>query len=187
MSNSFPLTKYVQYSQRMLRIACGLFAWATIYKWSFERPILSTHSSRMRLLDIGFEICYHFGNENQISRTETWMEVFFRTRKLQKLFDSARNLRKEYGDRGARRIMTRLAVLLDAETLSEVPTTPPDRRHQLRGDRDEQYAVDLIHPYRLVFEPFHDPLPRREDGGIDLERVTAVMIIEVIDYHPKSS
>ena len=77
----------------------------------------------------------------------------------------------------AQTIMTRLAVFQDAETLAEAPITLPDRMHQLTSNRDEQYAVYLVHPYRLVFEPDHDPLPRREDGGIDLERVTAITVI----------
>ena len=83
----------------------------------------------------------------------------------------------------ARTIKIRLAVLNTAPTLALVPTTPPDRRHQLRGDRDEQFAVDLVHPRRLVFEPNHEPLPRKDDGGIDTEKVTAITIIDVIDYH----
>ncbi len=83
----------------------------------------------------------------------------------------------------AKAIMNRLAVLQAARSLALVPTTPPERRHQLRGDRDEQFAVDLVHPYRLVFEADHDPLPRKEDGGIDVERVSAITIIDVIDYH----
>ena len=83
----------------------------------------------------------------------------------------------------AKKIKLRLAVLSNAPTLSEVPTSPPDRRHQLKGDRSGQYAVDLIHPHRLIFEPNHEPLPRRTDGGIDTDQVTAIRIIEVTDYH----
>lgn len=79
--------------------------------------------------------------------------------------------------------MTRLAILKAAQTLEQVPITPPDRRHQLRGDRDEQYAVDLVHPYRMIFKPNHDPLPRKNDGGIDTQQVSAITIMEVIDYH----
>jgi proteic killer suppression protein len=109
--------------------------------------------------------------------------IAFRTRRLEKTFNSASALRKAYGDRMAKTIAIRLAVLRAAGTLSMVPTTPPERRHQLRGDRDEQYAVDLIHPYRLVFEPNHQPLPRKEDGGIDTDQVSATMILAVIDYH----
>lgn len=111
------------------------------------------------------------------------MDIAFRTRKLEKTFNSAGELQKAYGARIAKAIMIRLAVLKAARTLDLVPTTPPDRRHQLRGDRDEQFAVDLVHPRRLVFEPNHDPLPRKDDGGIDVEQVTAITIIDVVDYH----
>ncbi len=70
-----------------------------------------------------------------------------------------------------------------AQTLSMVPGTKPDRRHQLEGNRAGQYAVDLVHPNRLVFVPNHDPIPRKKDGGIDTDQVTAITIIEVVDYH----
>lgn len=111
------------------------------------------------------------------------MEVSFRTRKLQKALSSKRSLDKAYGNRMAKRIMMRLAVLTNAASLSEVPRTPPDRCHMLTGDRSGQFAVDLEHPYRLVFVPNHDPVPRKEDGGVDLDEVTAVTIIAVEDYH----
>jgi proteic killer suppression protein len=111
------------------------------------------------------------------------LDIAFRTRKPEKIFNSAGELQKAYGARMARAIVNRLAVLKAARTLVLVPTTPPDRRHQLRGDRAERFAVDLVHPYRLVFEPNHDPLPRKDDGGVDVEQVTAITIIDVIDYH----
>ena len=111
------------------------------------------------------------------------MEIAFRTRKFEKAFNSANALRKTYGARMARIIMTRLAVLRAARSLVIVPTSPPDRRHQLSGDRYEQFAVNLVQPYRLVFEANHEPIPRKEDGGIDTERVTAITILDVVDYH----
>ena len=36
---------------------------------------------------------------------------------------------------------------------------------------------------RLVFRADHDPVPTREDGGIDWNSVTAVQIVEIGDYH----
>ena len=111
------------------------------------------------------------------------MEVSFRTRKLQKTFNSERSLVRQYGGQMARRIMLRLAVLRSASSLSTVPRTPPDRCHMLTGDRNGQFAVDLSHPFRLVFAPNHDPIPRKEDGGVDLDEITAVTIIAVEDYH----
>ena len=111
------------------------------------------------------------------------MEISFRTRRLMRTFNSEKALNRKYGPRMARTIMMRLAVLKNARTLALVPRTPPDRCHLLGEDRRGQYAVDLVHPYRLVFLPNHNPAPLKEDGGIDLCRVTAIMIIEVEDYH----
>ncbi len=111
------------------------------------------------------------------------MDITFRTSKIARTFNSARLLQRAYGSRMTKVIMSRLAILKAAETLEQVPTTLPDRRHQLRGNRDEQYAVNLVYPYRLIFEPDHNPIPRKEDGGIDAKNVSAITIIEVIDYH----
>ncbi len=111
------------------------------------------------------------------------MEIVFRATRLAKMFNSARDLQAKYGLDMARAIMKRLAVLKNARTLSEVPTDKPERRHQLSGRRSGQYAVDLVHPCRLVFKPDHEPLPRRADGGVDTDQVTAITIIEIVDYH----
>ena len=123
------------------------------------------------------------------------MDIAFRTRRLQKTFNAADALQRSYGARMARTIMSRMAVLRAARDLGLVPTTPaardlglvpttpPERRHQLVGDRDEQFAVDLVHPYRLVFEANHEPIPRKDDGGIDTDQVTAITVLDVVDYH----
>ena len=70
-----------------------------------------------------------------------------------------------------------------APTLAHVPVTKPDRLHELSGDRKGCFAVDLKHPYRLVFEPADDPVPRKEDGGIQKEKVVSIRILSVEDYH----
>lgn len=111
------------------------------------------------------------------------MEVSFATTGQDKLFHSESDLIQTYGNRRARRIMAVLTALRQQETLSQVPTTPPLRRHQLTGNRDGQYAVDIDRQFRLVFAPNHYLIPRRTDGGIDTDRVTAIVIIAVIDYH----
>ena len=110
------------------------------------------------------------------------MKIVFRNKKLAKTFNSHNALRKAYGDRMARTIMTRLAVLREASTLSMVPTSSPDRRHRLHGNRAGQYAVDLIHPHRLIFEPGETPA-QKTGCEINTDAVTAITIIEVIDYH----
>ena len=76
----------------------------------------------------------------------------------------------------AEKLKSRLAVLSNARALADVPP-PPERCHSLRGEREGQYAVDLVHPRRLVFAPNHEPIPRKDDGGIDLDKVTAITIV----------
>lgn len=77
------------------------------------------------------------------------------------------------------------AHCVDGETLYTKywDTFRPHRCHQLSGDRDEEFAIDIVHPFRLVFEVAHDPIPRDEFGGVDKERVTAIRFLEVTDYH----
>ena len=111
------------------------------------------------------------------------MDIAFRTRKLEKNFNEAAALQKNLRDADGKAILLRMAVLKAASNLAQVPTTKPDRRHQLSADREGEFAVDLVAPYRLVFEPNHEPLPRKDDGGIDLERVTAIKILDATDYH----
>ena len=111
------------------------------------------------------------------------MDVSYRTAKLQKIFDSGTQLIRKYGPRNGLKITSHLAYLRLISSLTSVPSTKPFRCHQLSGDRDEQFAIDLVQLFRLVFEVAHDPVPREKIGGIDKERVTAIRIMEVIDYH----
>lgn len=37
--------------------------------------------------------------------------------------------------------------------------------------------------YRLIFEPANDPIPLKEDGGLDWKNITAVNIIGIEDTH----
>lgn len=111
------------------------------------------------------------------------MDITFKTAKLEKTFNSEKMLIREYGAENARYIMRRMSVLRAAPVLAEVPNRNPERCHELKGNRKGQFAVDIKDPFRIVFIPNHDSLPLRDDGGIDLARVTAITILDVEDYH----
>jgi len=111
------------------------------------------------------------------------MKVMLATRKLQKACQDERSLSQRWGPRLGPRVGKRLQELAAFETLEDVPTAPPFRRHQLAGNRDEQFAVNLDGRWRLVIDVDNDPVPRRADGGIDLGLVTAIRILEVVNYH----
>jgi proteic killer suppression protein len=111
------------------------------------------------------------------------MDIAFKNKTLKKVFNSEKILKKEFGSGKARLIMRRMAVLRSSPVLAEVPHTKPERRHELSGKRSGQFAVDLKQPYRLIFKPNHEILPRKKDGGINLTKITAIKILGVEDYH----
>ncbi len=88
-----------------------------------------------------------------------------------------------WGRVNARKVRQRMAELSAADTLAVVVKLPAARLHALKGNRKGQYAVDVKHPFRLIFEPAHDPIPTRDDGGVDLEKITRIRVLIVEDYH----
>jgi proteic killer suppression protein len=109
--------------------------------------------------------------------------VYFSRTKMQNACSSEKAMRAEWGDHIAKKLKHRLAELAAADSLADIPHHPPARCHELGGDRKGQLSVDLVHPYRLIFVPDNDPVPRREDGGLDRASVTRVLILEVADTH----
>ena len=111
------------------------------------------------------------------------MEVRFKKSKMAKACSSDAEARKKWGDPMARRLQQRLMELVAADTLADISHLPPARYHEEIGDRAGQISVDLVHPFRLIFEPDHDPVPRKPDGGLDRGSVTRVLVLEVCDPH----
>lgn len=111
------------------------------------------------------------------------MNIAFANAKLKRDFNSTRRLSKKYGKKIAAKISERLTILEEAQNLADIHHGPPLYCHQLEHDRKGQYAIRLTESGRLTFEPDHDPLPILDDGGIDISKVTAIVIVEVIDYH----
>jgi len=114
------------------------------------------------------------------------MKIYFKDKKLIEVFSNPREMNRRYGNM-TKKIQQRLKELYAAECLEHIRLVPGARLHKLKGKRDNQFAVDLKHPYRLVFEPYFDPQsdssPLAPDGSFDLKKITAILIIEVVDYH----
>lgn len=111
------------------------------------------------------------------------MEIRFKSFRMQKACNSERESVREWGSPNARKLRQRLTELQAAETLEDMRKVPAARCHPLKGDRAGQFAVDLSHPFRLVFEPADNPVQKKNDGGIDLEKITSITILSVEDYH----
>ena len=111
------------------------------------------------------------------------MDIVFRTSKLQKECNDFRLLQKVHGAQRARLIRRRLDELRAANTLADMSYLPPPRMHQLKGKRQGQISLDLDYPYRLLITVANDPVPRKDNGSINLSKVTEVMILGVEDTH----
>lgn len=110
------------------------------------------------------------------------MEISYNNRKLEKQLTDPREMTKSFGQL-ARKVNQRLKDLTDADTLAIMRTIPAARCHELTGDRKGELAVDVSGNYRMIFEPNHDPKPKKDDGGLNWEEVTKIQINEIEDYH----
>ena len=110
------------------------------------------------------------------------MDIIFSSPKLERLCNDDRLARREWGAAQAKVLSRRLDDLEAARHLG-VMRNLPGRLHELKGDMAGRLAMDLVGGDRLVLEPAHDPPPRKPDGGLDWDQVTAVRIVDVGDYH----
>lgn len=87
------------------------------------------------------------------------------------------------GEKNAEKLKQRMMELSAAKTLSEISHLPPARCHEYFGKEAGIFSVDLVHPFRLLFIPAENPIPRCKDGGIDREKITDIEIIKIKDPH----
>jgi proteic killer suppression protein len=110
------------------------------------------------------------------------MDVDFENKKLAKMCSTEKDLIREFGSVNARRIQRRLQQLRAATVLEDLRPPAPGRCHELTADRAGDLSLDVDHPYRLIFRP-GEPAPRREDGGLDWQKIDRVVVVSVSDTH----
>ncbi len=108
------------------------------------------------------------------------MDILFKDDKLERLCREVRRMERELGKPCARKLRARIKDLSAAECMREIRVGRP---HPLRGGLAGCLALDLAGGKRLVLEAANDPVPRRDDGSIEWDRVTAVRIVFIGDYH----
>ncbi len=98
------------------------------------------------------------------------MDIVYRTRRLERVCTDYSVAKKTYGERMAVMIHRRIDEMTAAVSIEEMVKTGIGRCHHLSNNRKGQYAVDLVHPYRLIIE--------ESDGMVHIAK-----IIEITDYH----
>ena len=109
------------------------------------------------------------------------MVIVFKTSRVEELCNDDRLAIRKLGAVCAAKLRTRLDDLKHAPSLDAVPIHA--RCHPLKGNQAGLLAITVHAGYRLVFQPHHDPIPMKSDGGLDLRNVTCVCVVSVEDYH----
>ena len=111
------------------------------------------------------------------------MDIKFGSRKLKRACNEEAAGQREWGQNRARKIGQRLMELRAAGNLLDFSKIPGTGFHPLHHNRQGQFAVGLSGNWRIVFIPLENPLPCLPDGSIDLENISGIKILEVVDYH----
>lgn len=109
------------------------------------------------------------------------MKLTYKTTKLKKQCEDPARAQREYGKNIGNKLTQRVGELQAATNLLDIRYNPSARLHRLTGDRCDEYAIDLVGPFRLVIKPILE-----DDGDINkLETIDVLRIEEVTDYHGK--
>ncbi len=98
------------------------------------------------------------------------LQIEYKSNKIRKVCTNAHEAEKKYGRDVAEKIQFRIDQISAALSVEDMLQFRVGRCHALKGNRKDQYAVDLVHPYRLVFEKIGD-------------KIQIANIIEIVDYH----
>jgi toxin HigB-1 len=109
------------------------------------------------------------------------MDILFKNEQLRKLCNEGREAPRKLNE-NATRLRRRLDDMAAASCLEDMRNLP-GQIEELKADRHGQLSLRISGGLRLVFRPAHGPCPAKPDGGLDWKAVTAVLILEVVDYH----
>lgn len=100
------------------------------------------------------------------------LEITYKSKKLEKVCEDKKIAVKTYGPDMARKIKIRINEIRASDSIEEMIQFQVGRCHALLGNRLGEYAVDLIQPFRLIFE-------KDKDTGA----LKVVKTIDIVDYH----
>lgn len=98
------------------------------------------------------------------------MDITYRNKKIEKICTDAKTAERTYGKEMSEKIHQRIDEITAADTVEMMIQFRIGRCHSLTQNRKGQYAVDLVQPYRLVFE---------KNGN----EIQIANVLEIVDYH----
>jgi proteic killer suppression protein len=98
------------------------------------------------------------------------LQIEYKNKSIKKVCTDAHEATKQHGPQMADVIHLRIDQIEAADSVEFMIQHRIGRCHALQGNRKGEYAVDLVHPYRLVFT---------KKG----EEIQIARIMEIVDYH----
>lgn len=98
------------------------------------------------------------------------MDITYKNKRIMKVCTDAKTAEKYYGKDMSNKIHQRIDEIRAVDTVEMMVQFHIGRCHPLVNNRKGQYAVDLVHPYRLIFEKNGD-------------EIQIANILEIVDYH----
>ena len=98
------------------------------------------------------------------------MIIEYSSKNMEKICTDASVAGKKYGSEMAEKIQMRIDQIRSADSVEQMIQFRIGRCHALKGKRKNQFAMDLVHPQRLIFEKKGD-------------QIQIANIKEIIDYH----
>ena len=98
------------------------------------------------------------------------LKIIYKNKKIECVCTARDKAERQYGSQMTKKIFQRISEIKSAESVEQMVQYGIGRCHPLSNNRKSEYAVDLVHPYRLIFE-------KKEDV------IQIVLIKEIVDYH----
>jgi toxin HigB-1 len=110
------------------------------------------------------------------------MKLEFKSNKIKKQCEDPKEAQKIFGQQIGIKLTLRVNELRAAKNLDDIRKNKANGFHPLEGDREGEYTVTIVHPFRLVFKPVFDS----QSKELSFSEMSIVKIEEVIDYHGKN-
>ncbi len=109
------------------------------------------------------------------------MKLYYKNEKLKRICEDPtyqKSVIRKYGMEVAINLEKRIKDLKRYNTLFDVPSSLPTRRHKLQGEYKDYFAVNITKAYRLIFK-------QKDDAIIieDLKSIKEILITEVSKHY----
>lgn len=98
------------------------------------------------------------------------MDIRYKNKRIEKICTNIKTAERTYGRELTEKLQQRIGEISASDAVEVLVQFHIGRCHSLSQNREGQYAMDLIHPYRLIFEIY----------GTEIQKAN---ILEIADYH----